>query len=75
MFNVLLVAVVDIETRDAWSHEAPLLKAASMGRTRIILLLLKKVAKPHATKLVQRNMLNYCMLIIGEFMRRRDTRK
>jgi len=46
-----------------------------MGRTRIILLLLKRGADPYATKLVRRNALNYCMLIIGQTMRWCDIQK
>ena len=53
---------VDIETRDSRYNETPLLKAASTGRTDVILYLLQKGADINAKTQRDRNALVHCQL-------------
>ncbi len=62
MVRILLDAGDDIETRDSRWGETPLLKAASTGRTAVILLLLERGADSHATNFVGRDALRHFKL-------------
>ena len=57
-----LDAGADIETRDSRYNETPLLKAASTGKTDVLLYLLQKGADPNAKTQWDRNALVHCQL-------------
>ncbi|KAG8527395.1 uncharacterized protein KY384_007547 [Bacidia gigantensis] len=58
----LLGVHIDIEIRDSKYDETPLIKAASTGRTDVILYLLRRGADTRARNLVDRNALLHCQL-------------
>ena len=60
--KILLDAGIDIETRDSVHNETPLLKAASTGKTDIVLYLLEKGADTNAKTQFGRNALVHCQL-------------
>lgn len=60
--RMMLDAGVDIETRDLRFNETPLLKAASTGRSAVIMLLLERGADASATTQIGRDALRHAQL-------------